>query len=115
MSIHSEPVIFFTPSAAEHIHHLIQQTPRCKGFKLGVKKGGCTGFSYVPELVETEKATDLHWKDAKGFSVFIDPQAVEMLKGTTLDYEKKSMGQSQLRYQNPNIKQACGCGDSFNV
>lgn len=115
MSINTDLIIAFTPSAAEHIQQLIHQTPGCKGFKLSIKKGGCTGFSYVPELVEIVTETDLHWIDPAGFSVFIDPKTMEMIKGTVLDYEKKGMGQSQLRYKNPNIKQACGCGESFNV
>ncbi len=111
----SDPIITFSQTAAEHIRQLIQQTPDCKGFRLSVKKGGCTGFTYVPDLVKTPDETDLHWVDPAGFSVFIEAKTVDMINGTRLEFEKKEMGQSQLRYQNPNIKQACGCGDSFNV
>ena len=109
------PVITFTQSAAHHIKQLIQQNPPCQGFRLSIKKGGCTGFSYVPELVEIVSEHDWHWQDENGFAVFVDSKAVEMVRGTVLDFEDKGMGQAQLRFNNPNIKQACGCGDSFSV
>jgi iron-sulfur cluster assembly protein len=111
----STPVISFTTAAASHIKSLLKQNPNAKGFRLSVKKGGCTGYSYLPTLAETESEADLYWKEPAGFLVYIDPKVVNLLKGTVLDFEDKGLGQTQLIFKNPNVKDSCGCGDSFNV
>lgn len=116
MLINSKPVISFTSSAAKYLKPLILETPGCIGFRLSITKKGCTGYSYLPELPLKITETDLHWIDKEhDFPVFVDRDVVSKIVDTMVDYEKKTMGQSQLVYHNPNTKQTCGCGESFSA
>jgi len=81
--------------------------------RLGVKGGGCNGFSYVIEFAETARPRD-HVFEFDGLRVLVDPKSLVILNGCTLDYEVKLM-QHGFKFVNPNEKTACGCGESFGV
>jgi iron-sulfur cluster assembly protein len=81
--------------------------------RLGVKGGGCSGFSYVIEFSDKARAKDLVF-EFDGLKVVVDPKSLVFLNGSTLDYEVKLM-QHGFKFVNPNEKTGCGCGESFSV
>jgi len=87
-------------------------TPR-GGLRLGVKGGGCSGLSYhVDWAVEPSRLDQVVEKD--GARVFVDPKSALFLAGTVIDWQQTLM-QSGFVFRNPNVKSACGCGESFTV
>ena len=83
------------------------------GLRVGVKAGGCSGFSYVFRW-ETESRPNDEVFEAGGMKIFVDPKSYEYLRGTVLDCDASMLGQS-LIFRNPNAKSECGCGLSFDV
>lgn len=84
-------------------------TPDAK-LRLGVRGGGCTGFTYVIEWADSMRATDREFTQ-DGATVIVDPKSLVYLGGMTLDYVKSLM-QTGFKFENPNAKGACGCGES---
>lgn len=83
------------------------------GLRVGVKAGGCSGFSYVFRW-ETEARPNDEVFEAEGMKIFVDPKSGKYLRGTVLDCDASMLGQS-LIFRNPNAKSECGCGLSFDV
>lgn len=108
-------IIFFTEKATAHIKKAIAQKGGNAGFRLSVKKTGCSGLSYVPEIVDAAKENDLSFITQDGLQVFIDPNCVDFVKGTILDFVDEGLGNRHLEFRNPNVKGQCGCGESFKT
>jgi iron-sulfur cluster assembly protein len=83
------------------------------GLRVGVKAGGCSGFSYVFRW-ETEPRSDDEVFEGDEMKIFVDPKSYKHLRGTVLDCDASMLGQS-LIFRNPNAKSECGCGLSFDV
>ena len=81
--------------------------------RVGVKGGGCSGFSYVLDLTETEKETDEVFEQ-HGIKVVCDPKSLLYLNGTTVDFKDELMGRGFV-FNNPNASTTCGCGSSFSA
>lgn len=81
--------------------------------RVGVKGGGCSGFSYSLDLTETKQETDESW-NLHGVEVICDPKSLLYLNGTTVDYKESIMG-SGFVFTNPNATSSCGCGSSFSA
>lgn len=107
-------ILSLTTEAKAHIKKMLSQKPQALGFRVAVKKTGCTGYMYLPEIVTQIPPEDLAF-ECDGFSIFIDKNALSMIQGTEIDYVTKSLGVSQLVFNNPNVKSLCGCGESFKV
>lgn len=106
-------MITLTSQAKTHLQSKLKTDS--SAFRLSVKKTGCSGYMYVPEIVEKrKKETDIviHIDDVL---VYIDADSAPLLNGTKIDYVKKGLGVYQLEYHNPNADSLCGCGESFNV
>jgi iron-sulfur cluster assembly protein len=103
-----------TAEAASHLKRLLEQrkTPDA-GLRIAIKGGGCSGLTYVMEWAEAPKERDKLF-ERDGVRVFIDPKSYLYLMGSELAYEETLMA-SGLKLRNPNIKTACGCGESFTV
>ena len=84
------------------------------GLRVGVKAGGCSGFSYVFRWEATPKSNDEIFVSQDGTKIFVDKKSYTYLKGTVLDCDTNMLGQS-LIFRNPNAKSECGCGLSFEV
>jgi iron-sulfur cluster assembly protein len=84
------------------------------GLRVGVKAGGCSGFSYVFGWEPAPKENDQIFEGSNGAKVFVDPRSLRVLDGTTLDYDTSLLSKGFI-FQNPNAKSTCGCGTSFSV
>lgn len=110
----TEPVIQLTPATVKHIKQCLEQDETKTGFRLGIKQSGCTGYAYVPEIIEKPKPEDLSFEQ-DGVTIYVDPKSVPIIKGTVLDYVDAGLGQKQMVFRNPNETASCGCGESFEV
>ncbi len=103
-----------TDSAVRQIKTLSQQQASAEGgLRLGVRGGGCSGFSYVVDWDAAPKERDQVF-ERDGARLFVDPKSAPLLDGTVVDF-KRSLLQSRFELRNPNAKSSCGCGDSFAV
>lgn len=104
--------ITLTPAAAAQIKQLIQHNGGV-GLRVGIKPSGCSGYSYALDM-----AKDVHEDDQvfehEGAQVIIDNEALVMLDGTEVDYVSEGLNRL-FKFNNPNVKDACGCGESFSV
>jgi iron-sulfur cluster assembly protein len=105
--------ISLTPAAAERVRNFIAARGRGFGLKLGVRKTGCSGFAYVINYADQVAPQDHVFED-RGVKVYVDPDSLKLIDGTTVDFVKQGLNEA-FRFQNPNIKGECGCGESFNV
>ncbi len=106
--------IDISPKAADRIKALSAEkgTP-AGGLRLGVKGGGCSGLSYFVDWAR-EPAKHDRVIERDGARVFVDPKSAVFLQGTTIDWQQTLM-QTGFVFRNPNVKTACGCGESFTV
>lgn len=81
--------------------------------RVGVKGGGCSGFSYLLDLTEQERDTDELF-EKHGIKVVCDPKSYLYLNGTTIDFRDEVMGRGFV-FSNPNASSSCGCGSSFSA
>jgi iron-sulfur cluster assembly protein len=114
VAMNETKIISLTPAAEAHIKKMLSQKENAIGFRVGVKQTGCTGYMYLPEIISAIISDDIK-VEVNDLSMFIDKNAVDMLKGTEIDYVNKSLGVSVLVFNNPNAKSLCGCGESFNL
>lgn len=111
-------MIILTDAAVNHIKTLMVKKPDAKGFRLSIKKTGCSGYAYVPEIVTTVNASDNHFIAQQSLSVYIDSASIDLLEGVTVDYvveETQGLKQKRLVFINSREKGRCGCGESFNA
>ena len=107
-------MISLTENAAEKVKGLIsgREGETC-GLRVGVRGGGCSGFSYFLEFAEKPQDGDRELK-SHGVSLFIDKKSYLYLMGTEINYEDSLSGKG-FRFNNPNARRTCGCGESFSV
>ena len=105
--------ISLTPAAADRVKSFLATRGKGLGLRLGVRKTGCSGFAYVINYADDSAAQDHVFED-QGVKVFVDPESLPLINGTTVDFVKQGLNEA-FRFHNPNIKGECGCGESFNV
>lgn len=84
-----------------------------KGLRVGIKRGGCSGYSYVLELVDSPKAHDIVLEE-KCATLFIDAASAQQLDGAEIDYVDSLQG-AGFKIKNPQATKGCGCGNSFGM
>ncbi len=99
--------------AAQHIANFIAKRGKGVGIRLGVKTSGCSGMAYKLEFADESNSED-HVFESHGVKVLVDPRSLPYLEGTELDYTREGLNEG-FKFNNPNVKDACGCGESFNV
>lgn len=107
------PAVNLTASAIRHLKNQIKKH-RAVGLRLGVKKEGCSGFKYVVDYVHTPTEKDQKFSVEKELDVYIDNESLPKVYGITIDYVQEGLN-GKLKFNNPNEKNSCGCGESFSV
>jgi iron-sulfur cluster assembly protein len=105
--------ISLSEPAAERVKRFLDNRGSGVGVRLGVKTSGCSGMAYVLEFVDDVNEDDVVFED-HGVKVIVDKKSLVYLDGTQLDYGKEGLNEGFL-FNNPNVKDACGCGESFTV
>ncbi len=109
-------MIELTERAAGEVKTIIkdQELDSEKTFlRVGVKGGGCSGFSYTLDLTESRNESDEEW-DIHGVKVICDPKSHIYLEGVSVDFKDEVMGRGFV-FNNPNATGTCGCGSSFSA
>jgi len=108
-------MVAISESAAQVINKMLEKNGLAGGgLRIGVKAGGCSGFSYVFGWEAAPKDSDQVFESSNGARVFVDPRSLRVLDGTTLDYDTSLLSKGFM-FQNPNATSTCGCGTSFSV
>ncbi|GAB2180579.1 iron-sulfur cluster assembly protein IscA [Denitratisoma sp. agr-D3] len=106
-------MITLSESAAKHVSNFLAKRGKGIGVRLGVKTSGCSGMAYKLEFADSAEGDDIVF-DSHGLKVLVDPKSLPYLDGTELDYTKEGLNEG-FKFNNPNVKDQCGCGESFQV
>jgi len=105
--------ITLTDAAAERVRHFLDNRGKGEGLRLGVKTSGCSGMAYVLEFCDEAGDEDQVF-ESNGVKLIIDPKSMVYLDGTEVDFGKEGLNEG-FKFNNPNVKDECGCGESFTV
>ena len=105
--------ITLTEAAADRVKKFIANRGKGVGLRLGVKTSGCSGMAYVVEFADQIEDDDMVYEN-HGVKVIVIPKSLVYLEGTELDYTREGLNEG-FKFNNPNVKDSCGCGESFNV
>ena len=105
--------VTLTERAAKHVSTFIAKRGKGVGLRLGVRTSGCSGLAYKLEYADAVNPEDVLF-ESNGVKVLVDPKSLPYLEGTELDYTKEGLNEG-FKFNNPNVKDQCGCGESFNV
>ena len=105
--------ITLTESAAKHVSRYLERRGKGIGLRLGVKTTGCSGLAYKLEYADDQQAEDVSF-ESHGVRVLVDPRSLAYIDGTELDFVREGLNEG-FRFNNPNVKSECGCGESFKV
>ena len=106
--------IALTPAAVEFVKRSrAKEGKEGQDLRLGVKAGGCSGYSYFMGFTTARRPNDLVLP-YDGITVLVDPRSLEILDGTVVDYQRGLLG-TGIQFHNPRAKKSCGCGDSFSL
>ena len=105
--------VTLTESAARHVARSLASRGKGVGLRLGVRTSGCSGLAYKLEFADELKPEDISF-ESHGVTVIVDPKSLPYLDGTELDFAREGLNEG-FKFNNPNVKDACGCGESFNV
>jgi iron-sulfur cluster assembly protein len=105
--------ITLTETAARHVGSQLARRGKGVGLRLGVRTSGCSGLAYKLEFADETKPEDLRF-ECHGVTLVVDPKSLPYLDGTVLDFTKEGLNEG-FKFNNPNVKDECGCGESFTV
>ena len=105
--------ISLTEAAANHVRRSLESRGSGEGIRLGVRTTGCSGMAYVLEFVD-ELQPDDEVFESFGMKVIIDPKSLAYIDGTELDFVREGINEG-FKFNNPNVRGECGCGESFSV
>lgn len=105
--------ITLTEAAATRVQSFLASRGKGYGVRLGVRTSGCSGMAYVLEFADEADEDDTVFED-RGVKVLIDAKSLVYLDGTELDYGKEGLNEG-FKFNNPNVKDKCGCGESFTI
>ncbi|GMV56357.1 MAG: iron-sulfur-binding protein [Betaproteobacteria bacterium] len=105
--------VTLTDSAAQHVTSFLAKRGKGVGVRLGVRTAGCSGLAYRLEFAD-EIAPEDQVFESHGVKILIDAKSLPYLEGTELDFAREGLNEG-FKFNNPNVKAACGCGESFTV
>ena len=105
--------ITLTEAAASRVKAFLENRGSGLGLRLGVKTSGCSGMAYVLEFVDELDEQDQVF-ESQGVKIIVDPKSLLYIDGTELDYGKEGLNEG-FKFNNPNVKDECGCGESFTI
>jgi iron-sulfur cluster assembly protein len=105
--------ITLTEDAAKHVQNFLIKRGKGVGLRLGVRTSGCSGMAYKLEFADVADAEDLQFV-SNGVTLLVDQQSLPYIDGMELDYTREGLNEG-FKFNNPNVKDACGCGESFTV
>jgi iron-sulfur cluster assembly protein len=106
-------LITLTENAANHVRAHLAKRGKGVGLRVGVRTSGCSGLAYKLEYADVVNPEDLQF-ESHGVKLVVDPKSLQYIDGTVLDYTREGLNEG-FKFQNPNVKDECGCGESFNV
>ena len=108
----TKDLISVSAAAAEHFARQLDKE-NASAIRLSLKSAGCTGYKYVIDEVDQAKESDIKVQLDNNVVVYVDADNIAGLRGTHVDYVKQGLNYN-LQLHNPNVKDSCGCGESFN-
>ncbi len=105
--------VSMTEAAARHVNRYLVKRGKGVGVRLGVKTTGCSGLAYQLEYVDDLNPEDTVF-EAHGLKILVDPKSLAYLDGTELDFVREGLNEG-FKFNNPNERDRCGCGESFRV
>jgi iron-sulfur cluster assembly protein len=105
--------VTLSEKAAQHVTNFLAKRGKGIGLRLGVRTSGCSGMAYKLEFVDESAEDDIVF-DTNGVKVFVDAKSMPYLDGMELDFVREGLNEG-FKFNNPNVKDQCGCGESFNV
>lgn len=109
-----QPSINLTEAAANHVKvFLAERDSNAAGLRVGVKPTGCSGYQYVIEAAERIGGQDAVF-ESNGVKIVVDQRSLNYLAGCELDFVRRGLN-SGFQFNNPNVRETCGCGESFSL
>jgi iron-sulfur cluster assembly protein len=105
--------VTMTDTAARHVQNFLAKRGKGVGLRLGVRTSGCSGMAYKLEFADAVDEHDLQF-ESHGVTLFVDPSSLPYIDGMVLDYTREGLNEG-FKFNNPNVKNECGCGESFSV
>ncbi|BBO59739.1 iron-sulfur cluster assembly protein IscA [Mycoavidus sp. B2-EB] len=105
--------ITLTEKAAQHVQRYLLRRGKGLGLRLGVRTTGCSGLAYKLEYVDALAPEDQVF-ESHGIKVVVDPKSLTYIDGTELDFAREGLNEG-FKFKNPNVKDECGCGESFRI
>ena len=113
MDIFKPTELNFSDKAIEHFTKSLDKRGNGLGIQIGVRKAGCSGYEYFFDFVDEIKS-DYKVFEKNDCKIFVDRQSLSFLKGTLVDYSEDGLNKG-IKFENPNAKAVCGCGESFTI
>ena len=105
--------VSMTQAAATHVQNFLTKRGKGVGLRLGVKTTGCSGMAYKLEYADAVEGDDQVF-ESFGVKLLVDPKSLPYTDGTELDFVREGLNEG-FKFNNPNVKDECGCGESFTV
>jgi len=105
--------VTITERAAQHVTNYLEKRGKGVGLRLGVRTTGCSGMAYKLEYADAVQPGDQSF-ECHGVKILVDPKSLAYIDGTELDFVREGLNEG-FRFNNPNEKNRCGCGESFNI
>ena len=105
--------ITLTENAAKHVARNLEKRGKGVGLRVGVRTSGCSGLAYKLEYADEIRPEDLRF-ESRGITLVVDPKSMPYVDGMELDFAREGLNEG-FKFNNPNVKDSCGCGESFSV
>jgi iron-sulfur cluster assembly protein len=106
--------VTLTNAAAAHVAGMLEKRGHGVGLRIATRKSGCSGFAYEIDYADTIGGEDVVF-ESHGVKVVVDPDSLTRIDGMEVDFVKSSLLNQGFEFRNPNVKNTCGCGESFGV